>query len=367
MFRHNRLNTFERSWRHPHKHTSTDTEDRAGTHPQQESDTSANKEQEKSEPHGSNNEAQPAALPVHHSSHGLHYWRKRIKEDGESGRKGFHPLHFPRICFKSSSRPSMVLNLLWPFVPAAIAVHFAIPERHVLIFALNYVAMVPSANLLGFAGQELARKLPVVPGMLLETVLGSVVEIILFSVLIARGEGNVPVIRAAILGSILANVLLCLGACFIAGGLFRREQHFHEVVSEVGSELLFVAAIGLITPAAFGTLAANSSQASTSELPPDIQRRVLDVSRGTAIVLLIAYGFFVFFQISSHHSIYKDILEADEEQDEDRQHDLTKPKLTFIECIIAICISLACVSMIAVFLVSEIEYLVNNQSVSDAL
>ena len=50
-------------------------------------------------------------------------------------------------------------------------------------------AMVPCANLLGFAGQELARKLPKVAGILIETALGSVVEIILFMVLIVKDNG----------------------------------------------------------------------------------------------------------------------------------------------------------------------------------
>lgn len=74
-----------------------------------------------------------------------------------------------------------------------------------------------------------------------ETTFGSVVEIILFMVLIQRGDRAVPIIRAAILGSILANMLLCLGLCFLAGGLRREEQEFHEAVSEVGSNLMLVA------------------------------------------------------------------------------------------------------------------------------
>ena len=101
--------------------------------------------------------------------------------------------------------------------------------------------MVPSANLLGFAGQELGRKLPHVIGTIIETTLGSLVEIILFMVLISRGNEYVFVIKAAILGSILANLLLCLGTCFFAGGMRRDEQEFHEAVSEVGSNLMLVA------------------------------------------------------------------------------------------------------------------------------
>jgi Ca2+:H+ antiporter len=101
--------------------------------------------------------------------------------------------------------------------------------------------MVPCANLVGFAGQELARKLPRVLGILFETTLGSIVEIILFIVLLTRTESQISVIKAAILGSILSTMLLCLGLCFFFGGLRRTEQSFHESVSEVGNGLLLTA------------------------------------------------------------------------------------------------------------------------------
>jgi Ca2+:H+ antiporter len=124
-------------------------------------------------------------------------------------------------------------------VPAAIALRYARKDLHLIIFILNYIAMVPCANLIGFAGQELARKLPKVFGILLETTLGSVVEIVLFMVLLKNDQ--FPVIQAAILGSILATLLLCLGMCFVAGGIRQPEQEFDEVVSEVGSGLLLTA------------------------------------------------------------------------------------------------------------------------------
>lgn len=105
--------------------------------------------------------------------------------------------------------------------------------------------MLPAANLLGFAGQELSRKIPQKAiAVVLETTLGSVVEIILFMVLLkqSNGDSNIFIIQAAILGSILANLLLCLGICFIAGGLKHNVQEFHEAVSESGTGLMLVAA-----------------------------------------------------------------------------------------------------------------------------
>ena len=49
------------------------------------------------------------------------------------------------------------------------------------------------------------------------------------------------VIKAAILGSILATMLLCLGLCFFAGGLLEDQQTFSEAISEAGSGLLLTA------------------------------------------------------------------------------------------------------------------------------
>lgn len=134
-------------------------------------------------------------LPVPNISSG--HSRRRVSEKsgsswvqpaGESGRRGFHPIRFMRISWKSTSRASLLCNLLWPVVPAAIAVRCtlasrlqtlmpvmlillnldALPDRHTLIFILAYIAMVPCANLVGFAGQELARKFPRVYGVLTE-------------------------------------------------------------------------------------------------------------------------------------------------------------------------------------------------------
>lgn len=123
------------------------------------------------------------------------------------------------------------------------------PHIHLITFILNNIAMIPAANLLGFAGQEVAQKLPHVMGMVIETSLGSITEIILFMTLLAKhNDGSrtnfIPVIQAAILGSILANLLLCVGLCLFAGGIRRHEVKFDSAVSEVGSNLLLVAGMG---------------------------------------------------------------------------------------------------------------------------
>lgn len=252
--------------------------------------------------------------------------------------------------------------LIVPFFPHP--QHFALPEHHVLIFTLNYLAMVPAANLIGFAGQELGRKMPHVVGIMVETAFGSIVEIVLFSVLVANG--HVIVVRAAIVGSILANLLFCLGLCFVAGGLKHTEQVFHEVISEVGNGLMLVAGMALILPVSFAT-ATNAGAVNTQGVIQNAMEegRILAISRATAVILLAAFAVYIFFNMESHHSIVSEVLETDELHDRDRRHDVARKKLTLTECIVALLIAVGCVSLIAVFLVLELDAIVE-RGVSDA-
>ncbi|KAF7560774.1 hypothetical protein G7046_g3372 [Stylonectria norvegica] len=282
-----------------------------------------------------------------------------IKPAGESGRRGFHPWHFVRIGIKSSSRASLLCSLLWPVVPAAIAVRYALPDRHTLIFILAYIAMVPCANLIGFSGQELARKLPHVAGVLIEITCGSVVEIVLFMVLLTKDEFYV--IKAAILGSILATMVLCLGLCFFIGGLGKEEQTFNEAITEAGSGLLLTAGVVLSIPTVF-----ERGLASSTLTAEELDQKTLQISRIVSILLIIAYCVYAWFQARTHHGIYDAVFEQDEHHDRDKEKDEAKAKLTLTECIIALVIAVALVTFMAVILVMQIEFIIEDHGVSDA-
>lgn len=301
-----------------------------------------------------------------------------IAHEGESGRRGFHPRHFLAVLWRSSCTASMLVNVLWPFVPIAIILQF-FPGLHLWKFATAYIAVIPSANLLGFAGQEFARKMPKVAGILIEVTFGSIIEIILFTILITKhdadsSEGNgdennlIPIIQAAILGSILTNLLLCLGLCFFFGGLRQATQKFHAIISEVGTGLLLVAAFGLLIPSAFYS-------ALKSEVVLDIpglhvlhekftegklEEDVLRISQATSIALIVAFFLYTWYQASSQHSIFDEVIEMDEHRDADREADMEKPKFTMTEALLAIGISLVFVTLLLVFLVEKIEHVVES-------
>jgi Ca2+:H+ antiporter len=75
--------------------------------------------------------------------------------------------------------------------------------------------------------------------------------------------------------------------------------------------------------------------------------------------MLIRHSF-IWYNARSQHSIFDEVLEADEHADLDRRDDLAKPKFTFTECIVALVFSLAIVTLLAVFLVERIEDVVES-------
>jgi Ca2+:H+ antiporter len=325
-------------------------------------------------PSGRNHNESTPLLPTV-TEHPVQTVTNGIAYEGESGRSGFHPRHFFSVLWRSSCTVSMMVNVLWPFVPLAIILHF-VTKAHLWIFAISYIGMVPSANLLGFAGQEFARKMPKVAGILIETTFGSIVEIILFIVLIAKhnvSEGNgdegnlIPIIQAAILGSILTNLLLCLGLCFFVGGIRHQKQKFHAIVSEVGSGLLLVAAFGLLIPSAFYSALKSEAMPSLDFgilhekfTEGKLQADILRISQTSSIVLIMAFFLYIWYCASSQHSIFDEVIEQDEHGDADREADMAKDKFTMTETVVALLISLVCVTLLLVFLVEKIEHVVDS-------
>lgn len=122
---------------------------------------------------------------------------------------------------------------------------------------------------------------------------------------------------------------------------------------------MLVAGMGLVIP----TIYYNTLGGRLTE--PVLEAHALKISHATAIVLLIAFLMYVWFQSRSHHGLYEDILEADEARDHDRHKDLRKAKLTLTEALIATVISIAFVAFMAIFLVQQIEYIVAERGISD--
>ena len=71
------------------------------------------------------------------------------------------------------------MNWMLIFVPVAIALEFAMPESHTLIFVMACLAIIPLAGWLGHATEELARHTGEGVGGLLNATFGNAAELII--------------------------------------------------------------------------------------------------------------------------------------------------------------------------------------------
>ena len=118
--------------------------------------------------------------------------------------------------------------------------------NQIISFVVTAFALAVMASLVGRSVEALGDRLGPGPTGLLQSFLGNVPE--LFVVLFSLKAGLYTVARATIVGSILANVLLILGAAFIVGGLKNGRQYFNQVASRQLAVLLALSVFALAIP-----------------------------------------------------------------------------------------------------------------------
>jgi Ca2+:H+ antiporter len=100
---------------------------------------------------------------------------------------------------------SNYLHVLLIFLPLGI-VSGAVGWAASLTFVFNFLAIMALASLLGFATEELSKKVGETVGGLLNATLGNATELIVS--IIALRQGQIKLVQASMLGSILSTLLL---------------------------------------------------------------------------------------------------------------------------------------------------------------
>ncbi|KAF9373445.1 hypothetical protein CPB97_000533 [Podila verticillata] len=191
------------------------------------------------------------------------------------------------------------INVLLIFIPLGIIAHF-LHWPEVAIFLLNFIAIIPLAKLLGYATEEIALRLGENLGALLNASFGNAVELIM--AVIALKEGEIEVVKASVLGSVLSNLLLVLGFCFVCGGFKYKVQSFNQTAAQTSASLLALSCLSLLIPAAFSATSSLVTEADLDHL-----------SYGTAIVLLVVYVLYLLFQLKTHTHLYSTSNDEQEE------------------------------------------------------
>jgi Ca2+:H+ antiporter len=202
--------------------------------------------------------------------------------------------------------------LLVPFIPIAIVLELGHADA-VLIFAAAAAGVIPTAALMGRATEELAHRAGPGIGGFLNVTFGNAPELII--ALFALNEGLQEVVKASLIGSVLGNILLVMGAAMLIGGLKRERQTFSATAASVQSSMLLLAAVALVMPTIFQLVAGGGLPRVGQEsvnFGSDLEQLSLIVS----FILLLSYAGGLLFSLRSHRALFNPTSESEEHVDE---------------------------------------------------
>ena len=240
------------------------------------------------------------------------------------------------------------LNLLLVAVPITCYYTYISHDESMAFFA-SLVAIMPLAFLMGRATEEIALYTSESLGGLLNATFGNAAEMIIALLAIyaasqadtspleglATEELMVSLVQASLIGSILGNLLLVMGLAFLWGGINYSEQKFSDTQVSSNGSLMLLAMIVLIIPTVFNlTVGGTEGEEGVEKL-----------SHIAAIVLLLLYGLFLFFQFKSHVDLFAT-----------ETHHHESPEMTKRDAIILLVVATILVSWMAEILVHSVEY-----------
>ena len=204
------------------------------------------------------------------------------------------------------------MNWLLLFIPVTVALEHLAHVSAPVLFFMAAVAIIPIAAQIVQATEQISTRTGDAVGGLLNATFGNAPELII--ALVALKAGYLDMVRASLVGAILANLLLALGIGFLTGGLRFHEQKFNPTAARAYSSMMFLAAVSMIVPSAFSRVLA----------PNEVIRQEQLLNIGIAILLLLAYGLYLVFSLKTHPGAFQSMGGADEAHHEGEQWGLPR-------------------------------------------
>jgi Ca2+:H+ antiporter len=198
--------------------------------------------------------------------------------------------------------------LLTPLIPIAVALELTHASA-TIIFAAAALGIIPTAALMGRATEELAARSGPGIGGFLNVTFGNAPELII--AMFALSQGLQEVVKASIVGSILGNILLVLGASMLVGGIGRDKQTFNRTSAGIQTTMLMLAAGALLMPAIFELVEGQGLPAPGAE-SVNYDSTVEHLSLAVAIVLIGTYVVGLFFSMKTHRALFNPEYEEED-------------------------------------------------------
>lgn len=197
-------------------------------------------------------------------------------------------------------RPFLLRPLNWLLACAPAAAGLSAAEAPpALVFLLAGLAIVPLATLIVQSTEAIAARTGPAVGGLLNATFGNLPELII--ALAALRAGLLEMVRASLIGALLANLLLAMGVAFILGGRKRHEQEYNPAAARTYGSIMLLAALSMSIPAAFNRFLSDA-----------VPRHAQALDTGVCLVLLVLYALYLVFMLRTHPDFFRTLKAAEE-------------------------------------------------------
>jgi Ca2+:H+ antiporter len=223
--------------------------------------------------------------------------------------------HSPRTPLSNFLRKPM--NWLLLFIPLTVALEHIGHVPAPVVFFMAALAIVPIAAQIVSATEQLATRTGDAIGGLLNATFGNAPELII--AFVALRAGYLEMVRASLVGAILANLMLALGVAFLLGGIRFHQQRFNPTAARAYSTMMFLAAVSMTVPSAFSRVFA----------PNEVIRQERFLNVGIAILLLIAYALYIVFSLRTHTAQFASV-DSETEAHHEEQWSVARAVITLL-------------------------------------
>lgn len=185
-----------------------------------------------------------------------------------------------------------LFKLFLAFIPITLVLDRLDNMPPPVVFFSAALAIIPIARLIVLGTEQLARRTGDAIGGLLNATFGNVPELIIATV--ALKAGLYDMVRASLIGAVLANLLLAQGLAFLAGGVHFHEQTYNPHATRAYGSMMLIAVISMLVPSAFSRL-----YSPVGTLPAE-----QSLNLTLAVVLLAVYGLYLVFMLKTHPDLF---------------------------------------------------------------
>ncbi len=173
------------------------------------------------------------------------------------------------------------INWLIVFIPIAFLINYLPPLKNdIALFVCSCLAMVVLSSLISTATEQLAAHVGAKIGGLLNATFSNLPEIIFGTVALYHGLDEL--VKAAMTGAIIGNLLFVMGHAMLAGGLKNGTQRFSVARVSDFSTGLIIASLALFIPTVY-------QEVSKGTIDPMTHDETMVLSLWIAIMLFLSY------------------------------------------------------------------------------